>query len=393
MKKNVIFWGCGNIASEMYRKYKNDINVIYAISNNPKETSFVPEFGEEIPVKSPFSKNQCLEAVIVICSIEYERIAEQLSLLGFIPFIDFFDYEVAEIMWSKKKLVLLYGSCHLRGVRDCLKNADSFLEVYIPVYYPNYLFCNFYQQERFQYFANICNVFVYGIDISPENYRKNQAVLERLKPNVKVLRLHAVYFGAYFPQKKRVYNDMNEFAVKSEGYDYTPFSYGDSWLNECIKKGMNLEEIFDHIENDELYERRFVLEYMENEWRRLKFQERESDFRIADYIEKNYKRMRLFRNETHMENSILYQYAIQLLQLLGCGAKIRAIDIPLLNCSQHWIYPSVAKALGLEWDVWSEKLDLYTYAGWEQVNMRECIERYYKSCNMIHQLKKEHLLP
>lgn len=393
MKKEVIFWGCGNIASEMYHKYKDYINVIYAISNNPKETSFVPEFGEEIQVKRPFSKNQCLGAVIVICSCEYEKIAEQLSLLGYIPFVDFFDYEVAEILWSKKELVLLYGFCHLRGIRDCLKNADSFLETYIPVYYPNYLFNNFYQQGRFQYFTNICKVFVYGIDISPENYRKNQAVLERLRSDVKILRLHAVYFGVYFPQKQRVYNDMNEFAIKSEGYDYTPFSYGDSWLNGCIEKGMGLEDVFDYIENGEIYEREFVLKYAEMEWRRLKFQEQESDFRIAEYIERNYRRTRLFRNETHMENSVLYQYAMQLLQILGCDTHMRIVDAPLLNCSQHWIYPSVARLLGLEWDVWSEKLEMYTYVGWEKVSVREYIEKYYWTCNMIYQLKREHLLP
>lgn len=393
MRKEVIFWGCGNIAKEMYDKYKDEISIVYAISNNPKEISFSPESGKKIQVKRPTSKEKNLEAMIIICSVEYEKIAEQLTLLGYTPFEDFIDHEIAEIIWTNKKVVLLYGFCHLRGIRDCLKNAEYFLKMYIPIYYPDYLFRNFYQQERFQYFIKICSVFVCGMDVSPENHRNNQAILERLKANVKVFRLHAVYFGAYFPQKKRVYNAMNKFAIKIEGYDYTPFSYGDSYLNECIEKRMTLNEIYDSIEYDIIYDREFVLKYVENEWKRLRFQECESDFKILDYIEENYKRERLFRNETHMENKILYQYSKQLLQYLGCKDDIRTVDEPLLNCSQHWIYPCVAEILKLEWDVWSETLDLYTYSGWRKVNMREYIEEYYETCKVIYQLNKKNMLP
>lgn len=354
---------------------------------------FVPEKGQAFLIKRPEIKKGNMDGVIVICSVDYKKIAEQLSLLGYIPFVDFMDYELAEILWTKKKIVLLYGFCHLRGIADCLRVSASFSEKYVATYYPNYLFLDFYQQGRMQYLLAHCDILVYGMAVSKENQRKNAAILGRLAPHVKKFCLQAAYFGCYFPQKERKYNAMNEFAVKGEGHNYTPFSYGDSWMNECIANGMSLDDIFERIEIGTVYESNFILKYAEKEWRRLKYQERESDFKIADYIEKNYKAGRLFRNETHMENSVLYQYVLQILQYLGCVADIDVPTKPLLNCSQHFIYPCVAEVLDLKWDVWQENLDLYTYDGWKKVTFREYIQEYYESCKGIMHLKRKALLP
>ena len=51
MNRKVIFWGCGKIAREMYSKFKDEISLLYAISNDAKETLFVPEEGQAFQVK------------------------------------------------------------------------------------------------------------------------------------------------------------------------------------------------------------------------------------------------------------------------------------------------------------------------------------------------------
>ena len=393
MSNNVIFWGCGKIAHDMYNRYGAEFTLLYGISNNYRETIFTADDGKEFPVIRPENRKKKLDGTIVICSAEYENIAEQLVLLGYTPFIDFIDYELADILWSGRRIVLFYGFCHLRGIAECLKGTREFSDTYARVFVPNYLPLGFYREGRLTYLAAHCSVLIYGMALAQENYRKNSAILGGLKEGVKRMCLHPVYFGGYFPQEKRSYNAMNDLAVKCEGYDYTPFSYGDSWLNKCILQGMGVDEVLEHIADGEVYSRDFILRYAENEWKRLRYQEGESDFRIADYLEKNYWKHRLFRNEAHMENEIICQYALQILQYLGCGGQVQELQEPFLNCSQHFIYPCVARALGLKWDVWNEKLDLYTYGGWRKVETEEYIKIYYETCKEILLLKKRHMFP
>lgn len=392
MKKSVQFFGCGNVAKEFYQVYKDQLSIDYAISNNLKEEIFIPKEGEVYEVKRPKVKGK-EEYFIIICSNDYDNIAEQLILLGYLPFVDFIDYELASVFLEGKKLILLYGSCHLRGIKDCLKKVDKFVLEYEPVYYTNYLYQNAYQQMRLNYLIDHCCVFVYDMAVTPENHRKNEAILGRFKPEVKRMCLPTVYFGAYFPQKVRKYNDMNPYAVKCENYDYTPFSYGDSWLNECIEKGMSSYDILDFIEKEPIYESDFVLNYLEGEWKRIAFQEKVCDFNILDYIKENFQKVRLFRNETHMENHVLCKYTSQLLERLGFSFLLPKLNEPLLICSQHCIYPSVAKVLGLEWNVMTEKLELYTYNGWEKLSFVEYINMYVEICSDIRILKRRHILP
>lgn len=391
--EDIVLFGCGKIATEFYLKYKPSLKVNYVVSNNPKEEIFSPDGEIAFEVKRPNPKEGIQKQKIIICCAEHEKVAEQLILLGYTPFIDFFDYEMASILLDEKKIVLLYGFCHLRAIKDCLVRITAFSERYVAFYFSNYLHLSPYQVGRLQFCIDQCSVYIYGMEMMPEHHRKNEAIIQRLKQNVLIMQLPGVYFGGYFPQKQRTYNQMNRYAVKCENYDYTPFSYGDCWLNECIDKGLTSENVIELLQTAKIFEQDYILRYLENEWIRLKFQERTSEFKIAEYIEKNYKKKRLFRNEMHMENGIIYEYVKQIMERLNCPTEVIEVESPLFQCSQHIIYPDVAKALELEWNVWEEELDIYTYAGWKKCSMNDYISCYMKVCNSIRILKKESFLP
>lgn len=389
---SIILFGCGKSATEFYLKYKGMFSITYIISNNPKEKIFEPEDGVVYQVKRPRRK-EGKESLIIICSNEFEDIAEQLILLGYIPFVDFIDYELAVTLLDERKIVLLYGFCHLRGIKDCLILSERFSIQYEAIFYPNYLSLNAYQQARLNYLIERCHMFIYGMAVTPMNNSKNLAILERLKPNVRKMCLQSVYFGGYFPQRKRVFNKMNRYSVKCDNYDYAPFFYEDSWLNECLDEGMDFEAILECLENAHIYDRDFILKNLEGEWKRLKFQENQSDFKIVDYIENDFRKKRLFRNEAHMENQVLYEYARQVLESLGCLDKIPLVEKPLLQCSQHIIYPEVSKILELKWDVCKEELDLYTYNGWKKMTLHDYVKTYIEVCGNIRSLKIKYFLP
>ncbi len=372
-------------------KFQSQIQIPYAISNNGKETMFSPESGVEIEVRRPEPKKKG-GGRIIITTDAYEEIGRQLILLGYIPMEDFLDYEMAEVLLTQKKIALLYGFCHIRGVADCLKHAPGFASQYQIFYYANYLSHSAYQEMRFSALVAKCDLLVYGMEMTAEHYRWNEAVLQRIKQSTRKLCLPAVFFGAYFPQTKRMYNSMNPYAVKSAGHDYTPFSYGDSWLNHCIDEGMTADAVMEHFRG-KIYEKSFILDYLEKELRHLRFQEQKGDFLFVDYIEENFRTHRVFRNEAHMENGLLEQYTLQVLYAAECDSAMFPVKEPLMRCSQHLIFPCVADALKLEWNVEEELLDVYTYGGWKRVSVQEYIELYIDSCSKVRSLKKRSLLP
>ena len=129
VRRCINIFGCGEIAVKFYNNHKEYIQIGYAISNNKKENIFSPEEGLEYKVKRPEIRKEH-EDLIIICSNDYDNIAEQLMLLGYQPFKDFIDYQLADILWSGKKIALLYGICHLRGISECLRQSKDFTEKY-----------------------------------------------------------------------------------------------------------------------------------------------------------------------------------------------------------------------------------------------------------------------
>jgi hypothetical protein len=319
--------------------------------------------------------------------------AQQLQLMGYTPFVDFMDYELAAALLAGKEIALFYGYCHLRGVRDYLSHGAAYSDRYTGFYFPNYLVLSAYKQQRLEYLIHFCSLFFYGMAVTPENHRKNEAILSRLGKQVQTVCLSPLYFGGYFPQEERAFNHMNAYAVKAEGYDYTPFSYGDSWLNRCIAQGWSTQRILEEYRGSSVYEESFLQTYLKQEWKRIRFQESQCGVRILDYIQDNYRKKRLFRNEAHMENSVLKEYARQILQQLGLAEALPDLEEPLLLCSQHLIYPCVGRSLGLMWEVESEELELYTYTGWRKVTPSEYVELYVTYCREVHRLKDMALLP
>jgi len=391
-KRHIVLFGCGKFASDFYHAHKDQIVIDYVLSNNPAEHIFAPEIGTGYEVRRPAPK-QGKGPLIVICAAAYEEIAEQLMLLGYTPFEDFTDYQMMELSLGEKKPALLYGICHVRGVGDCLRHSADFMARFEPFYYASYLPHSAYQQMRLGRLAESCTLFGYSLAVMPQEARKNAALLSRLKHDAKRFCLPVAYFGGYFPQRERTWNEMNRYAVQCAGYDYTPFSYGDCWLNRCVDRGMTADDVLESLHGETAYDRDFVSRYLDREWRQLELQERQSDFKILDYVKENFQKRRLFRNEAHMENEVLEQYAKQLLQELGLSDELPPIGERLMRCSRHLIYPGVADILGLEWDVEREPLELYTYAGWRTVTPREYVECYLETCKKTKELREKHMLP
>lgn len=392
-KRKVMIFGCGNNAKKFCEQYGDDLPVVGFYSNNTRE-NFFTFHNSTWNVIQPKPKDESTPYIIV-CSKAFESISEQLILMGYKPFEDYIDEEMAGYLLNERKVILLYGFCHLRAIKDCLNHSKMFHQEYCAYYFSNYLPGTIYEKQALKFWIERCEILIYSQSLTLENSTINQILLSYLEKNIKALCIPAIYFSGYFPQKNRVGNKLNQYSIKCENHEYTPFSYEDGWLNECIDKGMTAQDVLEALYTETIYEKNFILDNLEKEWKRNYLMESKSDFKIVDYLEKNYKRKRLFRNEAHMENVVIEQYAKQIMDCLGLQDPLcfYHIEHPLLICSQHVIYPEVGNVLGLEWDVKTEKLDLYTYNGWKSVTMEEYINLYMEVCSHIKELKGKQMLP
>ena len=391
-KRRVRLFGCGKIAVEFYSNYKNHVIIEGAISNNPKEKVFSPQTGCDIEVERPKAKEK-EESLIILCSMAYQEMAEQLILLGYEPFKDFIDYEMAELLIYEKEICLFYGFCHMRGIKEYMAEIREVKEKYTLCFVPNYLKLSFYQQWMLNFLIKNCHVFIYGMAVSQEYHRKNEAILNRLDKAVKKVCVPAVYFSGYFPQEDRPINRFVKYGIKSEGHDYSPFTYDDGWLNDCIEKEMDDDAAIEYLLHTEIWPKEKVQKNLEKEIGRLKYQDKLCDFSIAEYIEEHYDKVRLFRNEAHMENCLLKLYVSQLLEQLNIQAIVSDVKESLLKCSEHPIYPFAASALDLKWDVLAEPLEFYTYQGWHTVTLEEYIRTYLFYSRQVKKMRGMALLP
>lgn len=390
----IIIFGCGNTARDFLSETEGKINVSLFWSNDNSEREYSSDQGKCYVVNRPCSKDKIdNDYLIIICSIYFDDIAEQLQLLGFIPFRDFIDDQIAKTMFSEKKIALMYGACHLRAVKDALMTSLVFSDQYEAFYFPNYLQVSVYESMKLCYIVEHCSLFLYGISVEARDYRKNKALLDRISKNVQIISIPIICFGGYFPQLERPFNRMNRYAIKCEGKDYTPFSYEDSFLNRCIDEGLSVDTILEKIADGNVYEQSWIRNMLDDEWKRVRFQESDSDIKALSYISDNYKKRRLFRNEAHMENAVIYHYAEQIIAKLGFKPNFDKGITPFFYCSEHPIYGCTSRAIGLEWNVMDEVLDLYTYEGWKRVSVYEFIEAYIESGQKIRELKEKGLLP
>lgn len=393
--KNIILFGCGNTARNFYRKHSDSLSIRGCVSNNIKETELVINGSPVLRTCRPDELKQFSDALIVICSIAGKEIKKQLLLMGYQPFKDFVDSSFLELLMQEKKIVLSYGVCHIRALTECLEKTTVMKQNYEFFYFDNYLPADIEKQFMFQFLLDKCSVFIYSLGISKEEYTNNACILMRVSSKARIISVPTVTFSGYFPKKDARVNHLNEFSVQSVLSNYTPFSFGDEKINQMLKEHKGEDEIIKQTQHTWEDETDWVQKNCERELKKIEAAEAYTDLKISAFIKENYQKRRLFRNEAHMENEVIIQLAKQVLVIMGISPLLEEelLEEPLLKCSQHLIYPQVAEALKLKWDVHAVEYDLFTYHGWKKVHYDEFLKEYINYCNTMKSLIENGLIP
>ncbi|SDZ78773.1 WcbI family polysaccharide biosynthesis putative acetyltransferase [Microbulbifer marinus] len=106
---------------------------------------------------------------------------------------------------------------------------------------------------------------------------------------------------------------------------------------------------------------------------RRREQEQELDIAVADFVERNFTKERLFYTYNHPANAVLYEVVRQLLRKLGCGdVPVPKVEQELLRYDYFPIAPAVRKYLDLQF---SDDGEYYRIQG-EDLRRDQVVDRY-----------------
>ncbi len=251
-----------------------------------------------------------------------------------------------------KKIATVYGNCQVPYIVRFLSRTKEFTDVYILLSIPPIHTLTEEKEKGFEkgvlgwvklfIFQNIREDNIFSRKLS------STRIMELLSRGCKKVAIPNVFFKGYFPQ---LCSNPNNPFVGSKYNREGIFPYGDINIKSMLEEGMTSEEIFNCLKKENFYDTQRVREEVEKSIRELCEREKECDVVISDFIEKNYKKKRLFFVPNHPTNVVIRELSRRILSFLGYGQYAMNIqNIPENNNLEIPIYPSVAKGLGLEFD-------------------------------------------
>ena len=237
----------------------------------------------------------------------YPTIASELRERGLVEFVNFAYYE-----WFIKDIVLLHGNCHMEILREYLLSSREFTHKYSIYPYPLLISSTKEFRTEPEIFENI-DIWVhedirnnnsFGYEVSDEYIRSNlgEAVRE-----IKIPHLYGIS-RMFFPQVITLNDNGNEALNGGTDTDGI-FLYGDRVIEDCVNKGI----------------------------------------KIADFIEENYRKDKLFYDPGHPTNVVMEYIAREVLLILGITPK-ELICNKRMDAHEKCVYPCVRKLLGIIWD-------------------------------------------
>lgn len=336
--KKVVMYGTGINAVKCVRLLeKNGIKVEFVLDGKDGIGIF-----KSYPVYQPIVENLKEYYVVVASSYEtYPIIKEKLR--GLNEFESYIYYG-----WLDKKMVLLHGNCHMDVIEDFLNSSEAFSRNY--AVYPTARICT--KERTKEEVLKYMDVWIHE-DIRKDNLFGYEFSDEYMKLNLpkdikEIIMPHLYSLGAgFFPHAKEK-NDKNA-ALLNGAYENGMFPFKDCIIEECVKRDMNAEEIYEYAMRDNIMPRKYIVDNFNEYIKKIERRESAWDIKILGFILEHYKKEKLFFDMGHPTNIVLKSVALKILEYLGIFGDLIETDV-LLDYHEVPIYPWIRKVLGLEWD-------------------------------------------
>jgi len=272
-----------------------------------------------------------------------------------------------------KRQCVLYGNCQLGVIGRFLQ--ETYPDDYEYTHVFNWRVINRtdpYPEDKFKQ----ADLFIYQPIEGHGKCDTDYLQRKLLKKGCKCASLPYLYFAGYFPDH---FNDPNNLNTVSPEFPVGAFPHGHQHIVYYIERGLCTEQIIQKSMEDDFLTADFILTKTIESLNILREKEKKTDVRIANFIEANYSKFKLFHTVSHPCNEIFKQVLKQLLPKLKY--KTDKVDnhpmfkTELMTVYSPIIYPCVAKTLNLQFDTQgSDFWGIYlSYADF----IREYIKRLY----------------
>lgn len=250
------------------------------------------------------------------------------------------------------KKCLLYGNCQTMAIKHSLENNPNFIAEYENIVA---IEVHFIQPEDLPSILEL----VTEIDLFihqpvKEGYKGflklgTDYLRSQLKPSCKVITTGGAYFTGYHPEVI-VLKDAQENKIAGEVGDYHDFN-----LLNLFAKGKKVNETVDLILREDFYSPHYLNCNLDHTILELYRRDTKTDIKIAPFIQKYYRRHRLFHVINHPNQVIIRFISNEIFRLLGINyderpSSLFSNDREVLDQTKFLIYPSVIKNLNLQFD-------------------------------------------
>lgn len=260
---------------------------------------------------------------------------------------DRFHSALFEFIKNKRKVLMMYGDCHMSVYGDYLYGQRYVRNKYLIV---GEYDIDFLSMRFKKYIDNLnvwkkSDVFIFNPNMPVrEDTVPLDCVKDVLKKDTRTIEISTACFKGYFPQhttKKPVNAGL--------------IAWGDAELNCLISNAKPLNNINELLSID-YYSHDKILKHWNDSIQILRLMEKNSDIKIADYLEQNGRKRVLFNSVTHPTVEIFRYIISNLLVKLGFdNAQVDTHSIKSLDHHSEVIYPSVYHHLGIE-SKWEDRM-------------------------------------
>lgn len=394
---NLILWGYNEKAKLFFSDYK-DIYQIKACVTEQKEHPDYFDDTRKIPVISWDKYEMDENDYILIFAAPYVHIENQILASGLKIFEEYVDSSVVNVILSNKKVAIMAGNCQTGAICDFLQEVKGFTDEYMLLRFRTHYWKSRWSVKFLCYIKNLCDLYIcmqhetddimfYGTDELPEN--------------CKIITIPSALTRLYWPQMGIGWRSAkNEYFLKWMATNgHGPFEYGDTNLNEMIRKGTPVDEIIKRLTSEDFYSKEQVKRHIEMTMRTLEYEEDRCDIKLLPYIRENYQEKMLYRDMGHMQSCLIWEAVKLILKYLHMDpAEAEEMERKKSNpncrnyeghCTEFPVYPSVAKHMGLKWYREDMLYDVTFYNGRKKMTFEQYISAYIDICSKQKQIFEE----